>query len=775
MREQPLAYRYSGGSLNAEDPTYIVRQADREFFNGLKAGEFCYVLNSRQMGKSSLRVRTMARLQAGGILCAFIDLTGFGKEGVNPEQWYAGIVRDLTMSCLSPAKFNWRKWWREQRDLLSPVQRLQIFIEEILLVEVKQKIVIFVDEVDRVLSQNFSLDDFFAVIRGCYNLRGSKPDYQRLTWALLGVATPSDLIEDSHATPFNIGIAIALEGFKLSESYPLIEGLKHLTDNPQKLLQEILTWTGGQPFLTQKLCWLAASANTIIPPGKEASWLKRLIQQKLLQNWETQDEPPHLKTIRSRILYSPKSSKKLLLLYQQILQRGKIKVKKSSEYRELQLSGLVVKQGRYLKVCNPVYQSVFNHHWIEKQLLVLDTSAGISLGLVSFTSLAIALLIIGLRSLSLFQGWELATFDLLMRSRPLETKDSRLLIIGATEQDLNNYGYPLPDQILAQLLDKLQKYQPRAIGLDIVRDIPVPTADLNLKGHQALNAHFQNSDNVISVCTFDTNIAPPPASPLEQLGFVDLYDDRDLNSQDDTVRRYLLSRSGNSQSEICQAPYSFAWQMIYLYLEDRQIAIKTIKDNWQFGSLVTKRLQQSNGGYQNLDAQGNQLLINYRNTLDPEQIAPEISLGDILNQNESFEPTLIKDRVVLICVTAPSVQDFHDTPYGELRGTYIHAHAVSQILSAVEDRRPLIWWLPLWGDASFVLFWSFMGGLVIWRFAQALNRIVITTIVAIALYGGCWSIFILGGWLPLVPSALALIISGCSLMVIVHYKRSKIP
>ena len=773
MSEQPLAYRYSGGSLNAEDPTYIVRQADREFFNGLKAGEFCYVLNSRQMGKSSLRVRTMARLQAEGILCAFIDLTGFGKEGVTPEQWYAGIVRDLAINCLSPAQFNWRKWWREQRDLLSPVQRLQVFIEEILLVEVKQKIVIFVDEIDRVLSQNFSLDDFFAVIRSCYNLRGSKPAYQRLTWALLGVATPSDLIEDSHATPFNIGIAIALEGFQLSESYPLIEGLKHLTDKPQKLLQEILTSTGGQPFLTQKLCWLAARTNNVIPPGQEALWLKRLIQQKLLQNWETQDEPPHLKTIRNRILYSPKSSNKLLLLYQQILQRGKIKVKKSSEYRELQLSGLVVKQGKYFKVFNPVYQSVFNHHWVKKQLLVLDTSATISLRLVFLTSVLITFIIMGLRSLSLFQGWELATFDLLMRTRPIETKDSRLLIIGATEQDLNTYGYPLPDLVLAQLLDKLQKYQPRAIGLDIIRDIPVPTADR--QGHQALSTHFQNSENLISVCTFDTNIAPPPASPLEQLGFVDLYDDLDLNSQDDTVRRYLLSRSGNSQSEICQAPYSFAWQMIYLYLEDREIAIKTIKDNWQFGSLVTKRLKQRSGGYQNLDAQGNQLLINFRNTPDPEQIAPEISLGDILNQKVNFEPTLIKDRVVLICVTAPSVQDFHDTPYGELRGTYIHAHAVSQILSAVEDNRPLIWWLPSWGDLGFICFWSLTGGLVVWRFAQPLNRIVITSIVAIALYGGCWSIFILGGWLPLVPSALALIISGCSLMVIVRYKRSKIP
>ena len=210
MNHRAFDYRYSGGSLNADDPTYIIRQADWDFYNSLQAGEFCYVLNSRQMGKSSLRVRTMAKLQAEGVVCAFIDLTGIGREGVTAEQWYADIVRDLANSCLSPQQFNWRKWWREQRDLLSPLQRLKVFIEEILLVEVKGKIVIFVDEIDRVLSQNFSLDDFFAVIRSCYNYRGHKPAYRRLTWALLGVATPSDLISDPHATPFNIGRAIAL-------------------------------------------------------------------------------------------------------------------------------------------------------------------------------------------------------------------------------------------------------------------------------------------------------------------------------------------------------------------------------------------------------------------------------------------------------------------------------------------------------------------------------------------------------------------------------------
>ena len=109
------------------------------------------------MGKSSLRVRTMAKLQAEGIICAFIDLTAIGKEGVTSEQWYADFVRSLVNSC--SIQFDWRKWWREQRDLLSPPQRLKVFIEEVLLVKISQKIVIFVDEIDRVLFVGVHLVD----------------------------------------------------------------------------------------------------------------------------------------------------------------------------------------------------------------------------------------------------------------------------------------------------------------------------------------------------------------------------------------------------------------------------------------------------------------------------------------------------------------------------------------------------------------------------------------------------------------------------------------
>ena len=177
----------AGGSLPIESPCYVERLADREFVTALKKGEFCYVFNSRQMGKSSLRVRAISQLQAEGRICVSINIHLMGTEHLTAETWYAGIVRKIVSDC--QLKFNWRDWWRQQRDLLTPMQRLNSFIEEILLIEVKTKIVIFIDEIDCVLSQPFSLDDFFALIHGCYQERPFNPDYSRLTFALLGVTS----------------------------------------------------------------------------------------------------------------------------------------------------------------------------------------------------------------------------------------------------------------------------------------------------------------------------------------------------------------------------------------------------------------------------------------------------------------------------------------------------------------------------------------------------------------------------------------------------------
>ncbi|MCJ8279188.1 MAG: AAA-like domain-containing protein [Rivularia sp. ALOHA_DT_140] len=350
-----------GARLPVDAPSYVKRQADEVFYQKLRDGRFCYVLNSRQMGKSSLRVRTMQRLQNEGTVCAAIDLTGIGK--VTQQQWYGGIVYNLSESCQLEDKFDfdWQEWWGKYQNILSPVQCLGLFIEKVLLAKIQQPIVIFVDEIDKVLSQDFSADDFFGLIRFFQNQRVDNPIFQRLTFALLGVATPGDLIQNKTQTPFNIGEAIELHGFQINEVEPLIKGLQERFDNPQMVMKSILDWTGGQPFLTQKLCKFMVDED-------DSVLVKEVVKSRIIENWESQDDPEHLRTIRDRILSSEQRAGYLLELYQQIQQKGEVAAKKNLESSELRLSGLVVQREGKLRVYNRVYQKVFNQHWVEVQL-----------------------------------------------------------------------------------------------------------------------------------------------------------------------------------------------------------------------------------------------------------------------------------------------------------------------------------------------------------------------------------------------------------------------
>ncbi len=355
-----------GGSLRYGHPTYIVRQADRDIYNALKQKEFCYVLNSRQMGKSSLRVRMMKTLAKEGFKCVAIDLGILGRFA-SAEQWYSGLVAELWRKLrLTSGLDDDLEWWRSHSQLV-PVQRFSRFIADVLLVKCDQDIVIFLDEVDNIISLDFR-DELLVLIRNCYEKRVEESQYYRLTFCLLGVATPSSLRINKQLNPLNIGKAIELRGFSFQEAQPLIAGLSFAneTTKPETILQEILTWTKGQPFLTQKLCALSLRHQHL------AADVPRLIQQYLVDNWEVQDEPEHFKTIRDRLLHNPHNKARFLTLFQQILEHQGIAIDGSDEQVELRLSGLVSAQQGKLKVSNPIYEKVFNRQWTEKQLAAIS-------------------------------------------------------------------------------------------------------------------------------------------------------------------------------------------------------------------------------------------------------------------------------------------------------------------------------------------------------------------------------------------------------------------
>lgn len=363
------------------------------------------------------------------------------------------------------------------------------------------------------------------------------------------------------------------------------------------------------------------------------------------------------------------------------------------------------------------------------------------------------------------QPLEWAALDSLLRLRPQESPDDRVVIVGIRESDIRRAGkYPVPDQTLAQLLNTLQTYQPAAIGLDTFRELPVEP------GHGEFVRAVQ-AKNVIAIekalpDQSGSTVNPTIGVPVERLGFADL-----LIDPDGKLRRSLLGTS-NPQGDF---RYSLAIRLAELYLKPRGFSLENgVQDPeaMRFGSVEIPRFFSNSGGYVNADAGGVQTLINFRNHRHP---FPFLSMEEV---QRGVDPNLLRGKIVVIGYTAPSVKDLISSNAivadnaALIYGVESHAHMISQIVSGVLDGRPF---LKVWGSGweyVWIVVWG-IAGIAVGRLLRSPHQSFLGMLVA----GGCligisYGLLLLGWWVPLVPALLVLLINGAILAAFYRYDEA---
>ncbi len=355
------SFYVTGGTLRLDAPCYMERQADRDLFESLLQGEFCYVLTSRQMGKSSLMVRTANRLRSQGVHVIALDLSAIGQN-LTPDQWYNGLL--TSMGDQLGLEDELEQFWIAN-ERLSPVQRWFLSIRKGVLAWRPGKVVVFLDEIDSVRSLPFTTDEFFAAIRECYNRRSEDAGLSRLTFCLLGVATPSDLIRNTRITPFNIGRRIELNDFTPEEALPLARGLQ--SDGAPRvsvLLSRVLHWTRGHPYLTQRLC--QALARDL--QARRRGDVDRLCEELFFSN-RARERDDNLIFVRERMLRSEGDLRALLDLYLSVRNGKRVADEETNPLVGiLRLSCIVRSEQGFLRERNHIYSRVFDRDWARANL-----------------------------------------------------------------------------------------------------------------------------------------------------------------------------------------------------------------------------------------------------------------------------------------------------------------------------------------------------------------------------------------------------------------------
>ncbi|WP_309719733.1 AAA-like domain-containing protein [Armatimonas sp.] len=345
----------AGGNLAPDAPCYVLRQADDALLAALQAREFSYVLDTRQVGKSSLMVRAATQLRRDSVRVAILDLTGIGQN-VSPEQWYSGLLAQLGAAI---GQEDALENFTDSHPQLGPAQRFFAALQEVALPQDTSPLTLFVDEIDAVRSLPFPTDEFFAGVRACYNRRSDNPGLKRLTICLLGSATPDSLVRDARVTPFNIGQRIVPTDFTLLEARPLAEGFG---DGGMHAIERILYWTDGHPYLTQRLCQAVAKVGHF-----DNGSVDRAVA-RLFFHESAREEETNLSFVQRRVLEGGEDVTALLELYRRA-RRREIKEEPGSPLGAiLKLSGIVRSVRGQLRVRNRIYARVFDEAWINRSI-----------------------------------------------------------------------------------------------------------------------------------------------------------------------------------------------------------------------------------------------------------------------------------------------------------------------------------------------------------------------------------------------------------------------
>jgi O-acetyl-ADP-ribose deacetylase (regulator of RNase III) len=352
-----------GGAVSAhQGGLYLPRKADEELLQSCRKGENVYVFAPRQMGKTSLAVSVARQLSETKIHVALIDLSILGTN-LSDEQWYLNLVVAIADSL--KIKMDVAEWWKGN-DQISAIRRLHMFFEKVLPESVRKQIVVLIDEFDAAQRPG----DFLSLSRSLYNMRDTSPGLRRISFVLFGVLPPDQLQPDSPASPFiNSARAIELTDYTYQEALPLANGLRLPAQHAEQVLAWVLDWTGGHPYLTQRLC-------SVIADKFQSSWseadVEKVVAETFFGDKGLQDS--NLMYVSS-VLANPLNEQTVLSVYLGILKGiidthpARLKVDERQALSLLLSSGVVVRKGAAdVRVRNRIYSGVFNDDWLVSQM-----------------------------------------------------------------------------------------------------------------------------------------------------------------------------------------------------------------------------------------------------------------------------------------------------------------------------------------------------------------------------------------------------------------------